>query len=249
MILAYNQVNEGLRKSDLKDLIYPKLQIDTFKSKMGEDSDVCVVTMQAKDRSPAKDLMEFIEKSYDFVLDADISAGENSRGEYSIFVEIERTKNIAEQICDMMYGIKQLTEIDNFDFIYYKDKTQRPVSRETLEDLVPQNSMQYNSMLNETKIKEAESFFSKTFMDHLEIDGNLLSIIRPFGNKITLEVIDEGEKEKLISNINEPITENSESTAEVFWLTKVLGDYDITKYGDKFLLVNGNNAKLVKRGI
>ena len=249
MILAYNQVNEGLRKSDLKDLIYPKLQIDTFKSKMGEDSDVCVVTMQAKDRSPAKDLMEFIEKSYDFVLDADISAGENSRGEYSIFVEIERTKNIAEQICDMMYGIKQLTEIDNFDFIYYKDKTQRPVSRETLEDLVPQNSMQYNSMLNETKIKEAESFFSKTFMDHLEIDGNLLSIVRPFGNKITLEVIDEGEKEKLISNINEPITENSESTAEVFWLTKVLGDYDITKYGDKFLLVNGNDAKLVKRGI
>jgi len=249
MILAYKQVNEGLRKSDLKDLIYPKLQIDTFKSKMGEDSDVCVVTMQAKDRSPAKDLMEFIEKSYDFVLDADISAGENSRGEYSIFVEIERTTNLAEQICDMMYGIKQLTEIDNFDFVYYKDKTQRPVSRETLENLVPQNSMQYYSMLNETKIKEAESFFSKTFMDHLEIDGNLLSIVRPFGNKINLEVIDEGEKEKLISNINEPITENSESTAEVFWLTKVLGDYDITKYGDKFLLINGNNAKLVKRGI
>jgi hypothetical protein len=61
-------------------------EVDTFKSKMGEDRDVCVITFQVKDREPAKDLMEFIEKGYEFVLDSDVSSGENSKGEYAVFI-------------------------------------------------------------------------------------------------------------------------------------------------------------------
>jgi hypothetical protein len=30
-------------------------------------------------------------------------------------------------------------------------------------------------------------------------------------------------------------------------LTKVLGDYDITKFGENFLFTNGNRAMLLKR--
>jgi hypothetical protein len=60
----YKVLEEGLRKGDLEDLIYPIFEVDKFRSKMGEDRDVCVVTFQAKDRYPAKDLMEFIEKGF-----------------------------------------------------------------------------------------------------------------------------------------------------------------------------------------
>jgi hypothetical protein len=242
-------VKEGLRKSDLKDLVYPQLQIDTFKSKMGEDSDVCVVTLQAKDRSPARDLMEFIEKSYDFVLDADISAGENSKGEYSIFVEIERTPAIAEQIIDMLYGVKNLTDLKEFDFSYYKTDQTMSVTKENLDSIVPKNGIEYNAMINERRVQDATDFFDKTFMDHIEIQGNMLSIFKPFGNRIDLEVVSEGTVEEVTANIQDPIVENGESTAEMFWLTKVLGDYNITKYGDNFLLTNGKHAKLIKRGI
>ena len=49
---------------------------------MGEDRDVCVISFQVTDRAPAKDLMEFIEKGYHFVLDSDVSSGENEKGEY-----------------------------------------------------------------------------------------------------------------------------------------------------------------------
>ena len=61
------QLNEGLRSRDLENMIKPVLSIDTFRSKMGEDRDVCVVSVVAKDRNPAKDLMEFLEKGYNFV--------------------------------------------------------------------------------------------------------------------------------------------------------------------------------------
>ena len=52
-------LNEGLRKHDLKDLVESDLKIDMFQSKMGEDKDICVISFSVKDRSPAKDLMEF----------------------------------------------------------------------------------------------------------------------------------------------------------------------------------------------
>ena len=65
MTQQHNKVlEEGLRKHDLVDLVYPTFEVDKFRSKMGEDRDVCVVTFQAKDRYPARDLMEFIEKGF-----------------------------------------------------------------------------------------------------------------------------------------------------------------------------------------
>jgi hypothetical protein len=92
------QLNEGLRPMDLEEMVYPTFEVDTYSSKMGEDRDVCVVSFQVKDRAPAKDLMEFIEKGYHFVLDSDVSSGENADGEYSVFVELPRSSRLAEQI-------------------------------------------------------------------------------------------------------------------------------------------------------
>jgi hypothetical protein len=56
------QLNEGLRSLDLEEMVYPLFEIDSHRSKMGEDRDVCVMTFKVKDRNPAKDVMEFIEK-------------------------------------------------------------------------------------------------------------------------------------------------------------------------------------------
>jgi hypothetical protein len=62
--------------------------------------------------------MEFIEKGFSFVLDADVSSGENEEGEYSVFVEIERNKKIAENIKDLLYGVTKLTGIEDWKFSY-----------------------------------------------------------------------------------------------------------------------------------
>jgi hypothetical protein len=37
------------------------------------------------------------------------------------------------------------------------------------------------------------------------------------------------------------------STSEIFWLTKVLGDYNINKVGDKFMFDNNGQAMLLQR--
>jgi hypothetical protein len=60
----------GLQTNDLQDLVYDIFEIDSFKSKMGEDKNIVVVSFATKTKESANDLMNFVEKGYPFVLDA-----------------------------------------------------------------------------------------------------------------------------------------------------------------------------------
>ena len=53
----------GLRKDDLKDLVDHIFEIDSFKSKMGSDSDIVVLSFSTKNEASAKDLENFLEKA------------------------------------------------------------------------------------------------------------------------------------------------------------------------------------------
>jgi len=238
-------IKEGLRRNDLEDMIYPLIEIDTFKSKMGEDQDVCVVTFQAKDRNPAKDFMEFIEKGYPFVLDADVSAGENKDGEYSIFVEIERSSRVADNIMEMIFGVSKLTNISNWNFKYYKNKDLVDVTTENLRKSVPSSKKMYEQNMNKFRTNEMKQFFSKTLMDDLVLENNKITILKPFDVKVQFELVTEGD-DKLIEGM-EDIQVDDNATAEIFWLTKVMGDYNIQKFGDNYLFTNESRSMVLRR--
>lgn len=241
------QLNEGLRPLDLKEMVQPTFEVDTFRSKMGEDQDVCVVSFKVKDRSPAKDLMEFIEKGYDFVLDADVSSGEDNRGEYSVFVELSRTNQLAEQIKELTYGIRKLTGIENFKFKYHKENSVQEATEENLKSHIPESSESYTKLLTRIKTESIRQFFNKTLMDNLTLDGNIITIRKPFDRQVQLEIVKEDSTESILEGITEPITMDEKSMSEVFWLTKVLGDYSINKIGENFVFNNGSQAMLLKR--
>lgn len=238
-------ISEGLRAGDLAETIYPHFEIDSFRSKMGEDEDICVVTFQSKDRYPAKDMMEFIEKGYNFVLDADVSAGENEEGEYSIFVEMERTKNIAENIMEMLYGLEKLTGIFEWDFKYYKDIKKYKATTENLKKKVPSSSRIYEQTMQRFRTDEMKTFFNKTLMDDLILEGNKITVLKPFDNKVEFELVEEGD-DKLIEGL-EDIRVDADATAEIFWLTKVMGNYNIQKFGDNYLFTNESKSLVLKR--
>lgn len=243
----HQQLNEGLRPMDLEEMVYPTFDVDTFRSKMGEDKDVCVVSFQVKDRAPAKDLMEFVEKGYDFVLDADVSSGENKDGEYSVFIELSRTPNLSEEIQELCYGIKKLTGIKEFKFKYYKDSSEHSVNEESLRSVIPLNAQAYEGMLNNVKTESVKKFFNKTLMDSLTLDGDLITIHKPFNNSIRLRIVKEGGSDSILEGIEDPVTVDDVATSEIFWLTKVLGDYNINKVGNSFLFDNNGQSLLLQR--
>jgi hypothetical protein len=243
----HKQLDEGLRTNDLKDLVYSLFEVDTYKSKMGEDKDVCVVSFQVKDRSPARDLMEFIEKGYHFVLDADVSSGENEKGEYSVFVELNRSPRLAEQIKELCYGVKKLTGNDDFKFKYHRSSDIHEVSEEILRKIIPSDSRAYEEHMGQVKTEDVKKFFTKTLMDNLTLNNNIITIHKPFDVKVQLEIIKDDTPESILEATEGAYSVDEKATSEIFWLTKVLGDYGINKIGENFVFNNGNRSMLLKR--
>ena len=136
---------EGLEQGDLKRLVHTEMHIDEFKSKLGRDEDVCVVSFKVTGKEPANDLVNFIEKGYQWVIDADVSSGEMDDGDYIVFVECERDKDTPLNIVKMMQDVINVTDqkLSQWRVRYYKDTTDHPLTVESLTELIPTTPDEY----------------------------------------------------------------------------------------------------------
>jgi len=147
MMKKMRNLTENLEMGDLKRLVHNELHVDEYKSKMGDDADVCVVSFKVAGKEPSTDLVNFIEKGYEWVLDADVSSGEKEGGDYLVFVEINRTPDIPAQIMEMLDDIMNLTEqsLAEWRFQYRKSTEDHPLTQENLARLIPLSPEEYNT--------------------------------------------------------------------------------------------------------
>lgn len=136
---------EGLEKGDLERLIHTELHVDEFKSKLGDDQDVIVLSLKVSGKDPANDLVAFIEKGYDWVLDADVSAGEMDDGDYIVFIELDRNEEAPDNIMSLMEDLENLTgdSADQWRVRYYKAREERRLDIESLRELIPTSPEAY----------------------------------------------------------------------------------------------------------
>lgn len=233
----HNQLHEGLKPLDLKDLIKPVFEIDSYKSKMGNDEDVVVLAFDVIGKQPAVDLVDFIEKGYEFVMDGDMSSGEDEDGNYKVFVEIERNKKIDQQLNELMYGLSELSGVEDWRFRYYKDFRSRSISE--ISGAIPSTKDEYKARMEGIFESELRHFFRKSALDYLLIENNIISFKRPFNNPIKMKLSQHGNRD-IISNLAGGIRVDEGSMSETLWLTKYFGNYNITKYGEDFVFENEN---------
>jgi hypothetical protein len=150
---------EGLEQGDLKRLIHTELHIDEFKSKLGRDEDVCVVSFKCKGKEPAQDLVNFIEKGYDWVIDADVSSGEMDDGDYIVFIECERDESIPANIIKMMDEIMNVTDqkLTQWRVRYYKSTEDYPLNLNSLKELIPTNPAEYKKRFGDEDIERMKA--------------------------------------------------------------------------------------------
>lgn len=235
----------GLQTNDLQDLVYDIFEIDSFKSKMGEDKNIVVVSFATKTKESANDLMNFIEKGYPFVLDADVTSGEQADGTYKVYVEMERAKEVPEQIHEIIDGVGKLSNLPDMKFRYYKSFTSQDVTPDNIRETVPLDTEAYEIKVNENNMENYKNFFNKSYLDSIEMLQDHIMFKKIWADPLKLEVTDFGKTKE----INESITDayDINSWAEVIYLTKYLGDYDIEKFGDKILITNEGYTVVTKR--
>ena len=236
----------GLRENDLNHLVHDVLEVDSYASKMGDDKNIVTISFSVKDNQPAKDLVNFIEKGYGFVLDADMTSGEQSDGTYKVFVELERNRDVHGQIMEIVDGVGKLSGRDNFRFRYYKDFRSKDVTEENLQEVVPIDPEDYGIVANESNINNFKNFFNKSYVETIDLLDDILTIKKRYAEPLVFEFVDFGD----ILDINNKVDgkfDLMESYPEILFLTKYLGDYNISKYGDKLVFENGDKAVVLKR--
>jgi hypothetical protein len=125
-------LKEGFDYRDLVGQVEAEVSIDEYSAKMGTDDEIITLAFIIKSRLAAKDLVDWFERGYSWILDAKESDGEVSTGKFLVFVEIERRTSVPDRICEMIDDLETLTEINRDDWKVIIDDEEYPAEPETL---------------------------------------------------------------------------------------------------------------------
>ena len=198
----------SLQQYDLKDLVDNILEIDGYKSKMGADKDIVTVAFATKTKESADDLASFIERGYNFVLDADATSGEQADGTYKVFVEIQRDEGVGEQIMELANGLENLTGMGDIKFRYYKEFRSKPLTLEELSRVVTTDPKLYgvdSDILNDLSesVNNYSNFFNKSMVENITMWGDMLTIKKAWADPIAFKFVDFGPTQKTLDSIKE----------------------------------------------
>ena len=231
----------GLIKNDLKFLVDNIIEIDSYKSKMGEDADIVTLAFSVSGEAPAKDLENFVEKGYPFVLDADVSSGEQPDGTYKVFVEMERNVDIPMQILEIADGVRKLADVQDLRFRYHKNFKSKELNDQNIKETIPFDSDSYTARIKETQLENYKNYFTNSYAESIDLKDDVLTVKNAYAQPISFKVMDFGKGVDIKENIN------MEDMAEVIFLTKYLGDYNINKYGEDLVLENQGYVLKLRR--
>jgi len=154
-----DNIFESLEYGDLRRVLQPTIHIDEFKSKMGDDRDICVLSFKVMGKAPGEDLVNFLEKGYNWIIDADVSSGEMDDGDYIVFVEAEREGHLPKKIMGLVVDLTSLTlnSVEDWQYIYFKNKDYKPLTLENLIDDIPLSPKAYDIKYSEKPLNEMRS--------------------------------------------------------------------------------------------
>ena len=235
----------SLREGDLKNLIDKVFEVDSYASKMGDDKNIVTLSFSVSDKEPAEDLANFLEKGYNFILDADVTAGEQADGTYKVFVELQRERGIHDNINEILDGVRKIGGLDELKFRYYKDFKSKDATLEELQSNIPDDPNNYGIVANESNMNNFKNFFSKSYVESIDMKDDILTISKKWAEPLNFKFIDIDDKDNVYENLNESLNVND--FGEVIFLIKYIGDYNITKYGDILVFENNDKALILKR--
>lgn len=152
-------LNEGLDYHDLVGQMLPKLTVDEYSAKMGEDDEIVTLAFTVKGKQVGEDLCDWFERGYDWVLDAQVSEGEIVPGKYLVFVELNRRTNVVGRIIELLEDLTTLTDIQLKDWTIEIEGEEYEPNIEILKKKITLSPHEYRvdtereEELNEMRIK------------------------------------------------------------------------------------------------
>lgn len=127
------------------DQVTPILGVDEFQSQIGDDSEVITVNFIVSGEDVANDLVDWLERGYDWIIDAQVSPGEVLDKKYYVFADLNRRSTAPRRIMEILDDLYTLTGIKSKDWSLKLDGKKVPASREVLEKSLALTASDYVS--------------------------------------------------------------------------------------------------------
>ncbi len=141
-------LNEGFDYMDLKGQITPELSVDEYKAQMGSDDEIVTCSFIVKGQQQSEDLVDWLEKGYDWILDAEVSSGEITSGKYVVFIEMNRRTSAPERIVTMLEDLETLTGIMLEEWAVIIKGQKHHANAEELKSVLVLSPQQYRELNN-----------------------------------------------------------------------------------------------------
>jgi len=171
-------INEGLNYLDMVDQIEPIVSVDEYAAKMGKDSDIVTLAFTVNSEAAGNDLVDWFERGYDWVLDANISEGELSPGKYLVFVEMKRRTKVPERIVELITDLKTLTDLSINEWTVIVDAEDYDADEDVLKQVIPISPHEYREE-NEDE-EELNEMRHRAGLDTVNIHGEPDSELKAF---------------------------------------------------------------------
>jgi hypothetical protein len=179
-----------------------------------------------------------------------MSSGEEQDGDYRVFVEIERTGKAAFDVDELLQGVGRLCKVDNWKFKYFRDLEENDFDKETFIQFVPLDVDDYKKRVKSQKISDASNVLNQGPAEVADIDeSNNLTIRKQYAGDITIQLEAIGDYRTLEESLKGGLQLDESSNGQVLFLEKYLGNYEIHKINEKFILKNGNKAMIFRKDI
>jgi hypothetical protein len=146
-------LNESLNYLDMENQIGELVTVDEYSAKMGKDEDIVTITFSVKSKLAANDLVTWLERGYDFVLDASVSDGEIEPGTWLVFVEMDRRSRVPNRIITLLNDLKTLTGMKLKDWSIEIDGDEYDADEELIRQKMILNPNQYEEKRQDKEVE------------------------------------------------------------------------------------------------
>lgn len=140
---------EGFDYNDLKGQVLPTLSIDEYASTMGDDDEIVTLAFTVKGQQASEDLVDWFERGYEYVLDAEVSEGQVSMGKYLVFVEMNRRTSVPDRIVELVQDMETLTSFSADDWTVIIDGKEYPADAAQLKNVIVLSPSKYRQQHEE----------------------------------------------------------------------------------------------------
>ena len=133
-------------------------------------------------------------------------------------------------------------QIQEYKFRYYKGSKYARKFRNIFRSDLDADS--YGIKVNENNMDNYKNFFNRSYAESIQMKEDILTVKNKYADPVLFNVIDFGKVDSI--NISEALNVND--FAEVIWLTKYLGDYNVTNTEQKlFWKITDTQLVLTRR--